>query len=384
MVGLDDPWSAQLEFLWHRLDLELRTLIGFPGARDVDWNLFRRWIMRPLNAFGDPDSDPRWANHAREYERQVVTWVGDLFRAPADRWGYVTSGGTEGIIAGLRLARAAHPGAVVYYSAAAHACVPDAAELLRMLAVPVDVDGGGEMDYGDLARKARAYPGRPAVVVATVGTTMTEATDNTHRIHAALNAAGVGDRYLHVDAALAGIPLALLDDGDRPAALDMTNSRVDSLSISGHKFLAVPMPCGVVIARRSHRDLIARPVVYTSTVSSTVLGSRCGHTILMLWWVLHRYGLDGHRLRAVLARDLASYLVDRLTESGHLAWRHPHSMTVVLRRPPAAIVQRWQLATAGEWSHVVTMPGVTRDVLDQFLEELRDADPTAVNRRAAA
>ncbi len=51
---------------------------------------------------------------------------------------------------------------------------------------------------------------RPAVVVATAGTTMTEAVDSTARIAQILDRHGVRDRHIHVDTALSGTPLALV------------------------------------------------------------------------------------------------------------------------------------------------------------------------------
>jgi histidine decarboxylase len=70
--------------------------------------------------------------------------------------------------------------------------------------VIVPADDCGEMDYDALALAAEARADRPAIIVATVGTTMTEAVDDVARIHAALDRAGVPSRHIHVDGALSG------------------------------------------------------------------------------------------------------------------------------------------------------------------------------------
>jgi hypothetical protein len=37
------------------------------------------------------------------------------------------------------------------------------------------------------------------------------------------------------------------------------------------------------------------------------------------------------------------------------------------------VTDRWVLATRDEWSHLITMPGVGRDVVDEFLYDLEAA-----------
>jgi histidine decarboxylase len=53
-----------------------------------------------------------------------------------------------------------------------------------------------------------------------------------------------------------------------------------------------------------------------------------------------------------------------------VAWRHKHAFTVVIKAPSPAMIRRWALATTGEWSHIVCVPGVTTEVIDRFVDEL--------------
>jgi histidine decarboxylase len=126
-----------------------------------------------------------------------------------------------------------------------------------------------------------------------------------------------------------------------------------------------------VILRRSLRDRISRTDA-VNTPTTVITGTRNGHAALVLWYSLRRLGLDGLRERAERARDLADYLARRLAEIGWSAWHHPHSLTVLLKTPPAELTHRWRLAASEEWSRVVCLPGVTRDQIDRFLADLRD------------
>jgi histidine decarboxylase len=358
-----------------RIEEARPTLIGFPAATDfVDFTLLTHLLGgQLLNNVGDPWQDGIYPNHTKDMERDVVAILADLLRAPADdRWGYVTTGATEGNLYALYLARQLHPDAIVYHSSAAHYSLPKAVHLLGMQSVVVRADDSGEIDYSDLADQARRHRDRPAVIVANVGTTMTEAVDDVHRISTVLDACGIQNRYIHADAALAGIPLALLDPAARPG-FDFADG-ADSVIVSGHKFVGVPFACGVVVVRRSLRSAAAeRNVAYIGGHDATITGSRNGHAPVLLWYALDRHGTDGLRRRAEAARELAAYTQTQLARLGWESFRNPYAMTVALKTPPAAVTDHWALPSEEGWSHIVCMPGLRRSQIDRFIQELGDA-----------
>jgi len=364
--------TAVLAALRERLDRAHDTDIGFPGAVDFDYSDLAPFFGYLLNNVGDPYVDGVGVRHTKELEREVVEFFADLFHAPPDdRWGYVTTGGTEGNGSGLHLARTLHPDAIVYHSNAAHYSIPKAIDRLGLTSVVIGAGRDGEIDYTDLRLAAGEYRRRPAIVVANIGTTMTEAIDDVSKISLVLDDVGIGDRHIHADAALAGVPLALLDRHCRPG-FDLADG-ADSVSVSGHKFIGSPFPCGVLITRRSVRERIGRPVDYISSVDATTGGSRSGHAPLFLWYALRRHGVDGLRARAQKSRDLAAYTVSRLASIGVAAWRNPHAFTVVIETPPAVITNRWTLASSQGLSHVICMPGITREQIDAFVADLATA-----------
>ncbi len=373
MAGELGPLLAELDALAARLEAARPCNIGFPGATDFDYSaLAPLFIHHLLNNVGDPYVDGVAANHTKAMEREVVNFIADLLRAPADdRWGYVTTGASEGTLYALHLARSLHPGAVVYHSDAAHASVAKAVELLAMPSIVVRTNTTGEMDYDDLADQLARRRDRAAVVVATIGTTMTEAVDDVRRITALLDELAMRRRFVHADAALSGIPLALLDPGGRPG-FDFADG-ADSLIVSGHKFIGSPIPCGVVVVKASHRTRLASSLAYTGSPDVTITGSRSGHAPLVLWYALRRLGVEGLRARADDSRALAEYTVQSLVDSGWPAWRRPHAFTVVLDTPPPAVTTTWVLASHGGVSHIVCMPGVTRKQIDAFVADLTAA-----------
>ncbi|WP_338823151.1 MULTISPECIES: pyridoxal-dependent decarboxylase [Bradyrhizobium] len=101
----------------------------------------------------------------------------------------------------------------------------------------------GEISYDHLAQEAARDRKRPAVVVANRGTTMKEGRDDTLKIRAVLRDVGIDAIYVHSDAALCGAYAALLSP--RPA-FDFADG-ADSITVSGHKCLGAPRPCGIVL-----------------------------------------------------------------------------------------------------------------------------------------
>jgi histidine decarboxylase len=356
------------------LDEDRLTNIGYPSTFDIDYRRLWPFFNRVLNNIGDPYSGatPYPANTKR-LEREVVEWFANLLHAPSsDRWGYVTTGGTEGNEYGLLLGRERFPDAVTYYSAAAHYSIPKLLGKLRMPGVCVQALADGRMNLRDLASAVRARRHLPVIVLATVGTTMTEAVDDVTSIRRTLDRIPVGRVHVHADAALSGLPLGLLERGERPG-FDLADG-ADSVCVSGHKFVGCPFPCGVVVTRATLMQRLAGAVPYIGA-DTTLSGSRSGHAPLVLWYALCTHGTDGLRERAVSARAVAGYAVAQIREAGWPVWRNPHALTVVLDTPPGWVRAKWSLASHGGLSHVVCLPGVTTDQIDALVKDLSSCGP---------
>ena len=363
MTGLAEVWQ-DLARARHRC-------IGFPVATDVSFTDLLPFQAAFSNNLGDPESEGRWPCHTKQVERDVIAAFVALFGgSTAHSWGYVTGGGsTEGVLHGMWLGVERFPAARVYFSAAAHYCVPKAARLLRAPVAVIPVDAGGEMRYDRLAAAVRDHREVPALVVATLGTTMTEAVDDVAMIHAALDTAGAVGRFVVVDSALSGPALAL-DGGPTADLLAHQRGGADHVCFSSHKSFGTPHVAGVALTHRDHVQHLARRVDYLGGTDTTISGSRSGQAPLELAHVLARFGLDGLRHRSHAARLVAEHAVTRLNRVGWPAWRHPHAWTAVFAAPPATVVERWSLPTSGGIAHIVCAPGITTDLIDEFVTDL--------------
>jgi histidine decarboxylase len=206
----------------------------------------------------------------------------------------------------------------------------------------------------------------PPIILVNIGTTMHGAVDDLVRIRAILADLAIARYYLHADAALSGMILPWVDD-PQPFGFD---AGVDSIAVSGHKFIGSPMPCGVVLARQRHVDRVARAVEYVGCRDTTIAGSRNALAPLVLWSALQRRGEAGLRRRAQRSLALADYAKARLQAAGIAAWRHRNSITVVFPRPGERVIARWQMAPSRNIAHLITMPHVTRATVDAVVAEI--------------
>ncbi|MGW1072947.1 histidine decarboxylase [Streptomyces sp. NPDC002537] len=366
-VPAGDAWGDT--WLLHEHSERLRklrsTFLGYPVNLDVDYRSFGGMLDVLWNTVGDPGaSDPARVDR-QPFERHVVRFLARLAGAdPARVYGYVTSGGAEGNVFGIHTGRRRLPDAPLYCSAAAHYTVERIAELLRMDLIRVPCRRDGSLDPRALQDACGRRAGRGAVAVATVGTTMLGGIDDLPAIHEAL--APAGESHLHVDAALGGLLAAF--SPHRPAwGFD---AGADTLTISGHKLIGTPVPCGIAMARH-HLVPHCGPHDYLGATDATLACSRNALTPMLLWYALRRLGSRGLATRVRHCLATAEYACERLAALGRQPWRHPSSTTVVFERPPAPVCRRWHLATSGNIAHLVAMPHVTRTMIDRFCDDLR-------------
>ena len=198
---------------------------------------------------------------------------------------------------------------------------------------------------------------------------MRGAVDNLDQIKSIFEEFAIQSHYIHADAALSGMILPFVDD---PQPWDFA-AGVDSISISGHKLIGAPVPCGVALARKTHVDRIARSVEYVGVNDTTILGSRSAFSPLILWFALKRLHEEGLEEIVKGSLDAAGYAITALANYGIEAWRNKNSITVVFPRPPKELMKKWVIAPDGEISHIITLPHVTREIIDEFASDFAEA-----------
>jgi len=353
------------------LEIKSENHMGYPYNLDFDYTGMKDLDGFSINNLGDPFIESNYGVHSRCFEVAVLDWFAGLWDIERkDYWGYITACGTEGNLQGIYLGRENLPDGVLYSSEESHYSVFKAARMYRMDYEKVGCNVDGTIDIGEL-KKAIGKPGRverPIIVNANIGTTMKGGVDDLDEIIRVLKESG-REFYIHCDGALAGVMIGVMHGGE--GYLSFAKKPIGSISVSGHKFIGSPVPCGIIVTRMEHIRALARDIDYINSRDATIMGSRNGHTPLYLWYALVKKGLVGIKDDVDLCIMNAAYLARIMTERGvENVMLNKWSCTVVFRAPDnIELIRKWQLACSGGICHIVVMPNIKREKMLEFLEE---------------
>lgn len=363
-TGIEKKLNSLIENITEARD----SFLGYPVSKDFDYSPLYDFLKLPINNLGDPFEKSTYKVHTHKIEKDVVDFFAKLFRAdPKDYWGYVTNGGSESNLYGLYLAREMYPKGMVYFSESTHYSVKKNIHLLNIPSIVIKSQENGEIDYSDLENTLQFNRHKPAIILTTFGTTMKEAKDDVCKVKNILKKLAIHDHYIHCDAALSGTYAPFIK---KRIPFDFKDG-ADSISISGHKFIGSPMPCGVIITKRSSRDRISKGISYIGSLDTTITGSRNGHSPLFLWYAIKIMGKKGLKKRYLHCLSVAEYCKNELLKIGIKAWSNPSAITVVFPKTSIKLKTKWQLATEGDVTHIICMPNVTKKQIDEFIKDIK-------------
>ncbi len=388
-------------------------VLGYPINMNDPCEEFFAWRAKlfrtGINAFafnnvGNPFKASPIPYNTHDFERDTICSFGQLFAFPEnDTWGFLSHSGTDSNMHGMYLGRTLLKGRhgilpKAYFTREAHYSVQILRDLLGLEAEVVETLPDGAMDPDDLAQRLARNSDRPALVVATVGTTFKGAIDDLDAIRMKLIA---HPSYLHVDAALFGGYLPFTNHASeivhcsRPL---QDTGRYDSIAVSCHKFFGFPSPAGLFITRQSlyeeFNDLFSRihNPEYIHQVPGTITCSRDAVKPAEFFFFTTPSARDRQMEDAQSMLRNTSELVDQLhshfPQLGAVR-ANSHSNTVYFRDPGDAMIKKYSLATMHmtvnsrpeRFAHIVVMPHVTQNILAEFLTDLESRTKKVACRR---
>ncbi len=309
---------------------------------------------------------------ANEMERHTLAWLGARFGLPADSIATFTSGGSEANLTAVVVAltrafpeygehglRSLSGDPAVYLTAETHHGFNKIAHMAglgrRNLRI-VATDSEFRMDAGDLSRRVaedRRNGLLPFMVIGTGGTTAAGIIDPLPEIGRFSKEQGM---WFHADAAYGGSAVVSPSLRHWLAGTELA----DSITCDAHKWLSVPMGCGIFFCR--HRDAVAQ--AFRSDVTYMPAKSTGADAFATFDPLTH----SPQWSRRFIGLKLFMALAERGEEGYAAMLEHQVRMGNVMR----------ELLVAGGWRIVNSTPlpviCFTRDglVTSQLLAELRE------------
>lgn len=376
--------TSVIEEYKRKLEERTRTHMGYPYNLDFDYGPLECLQKFMINNLGDPFIESNYGVHSREFEIGVLHWFARLWEIEVeDSWGYVTNCGTEGNLHGILVGRETLPDGILYSSVESHYSVFKAARMYRMDAVKIHTLHSGEMDYDHFRELLLRNQDKPAIVNVNIGTTVRGAVDDLDKVIDILQECGFNeDRfYIHCDGALFGMMIPFV----KKAPMVSFKKPIGSVSVSGHKFVGAPVPCGVVMTRMKLIRSVSSEVEYLNSRDATIMGSRNGHAPIYLWYTLTLKGYEGISKDVEKCLRNAHLLRKMLHEAGIETMLNELSSTVVFERPEEEeFIKKWQLACESDIAHVVVMPNISVPKLETFVSELIESRAKMAATKAKA
>ncbi len=233
-------------------------------------------------------------------QSEVVGWTASLLHGPDTASGFLTSGGTESILCGVKAARergriersVTEPEMVL--PASAHAAFHKAAHLFGIKVHKVDVKADWTADVEAMAN----FVNENTVLV--VGSAPQYPQGVVDDIPAIAALAQSVDANCHVDACMGGFVLPFVEMLGRDVPVwDFRVDGVSSISADIHKLGYAPKGVSVIVHRtkelRRYQTFIFDDWLGGFYASPNMQGTRSGLPMAAAWAVMQQLGVDGYK-----------------------------------------------------------------------------------------
>jgi tyrosine decarboxylase/aspartate 1-decarboxylase len=320
--------------------------------------------------------DPELCPGTKEIESRYIAFISKLLHAPKTSAGQIVSGGTEGNITAMWIAKQLSGKKEILLPTSAHFSFQKIASLMDMKLVEVPVTKEYVMDVSRLKKKISK---NTVAVVGLAGSTelgtidpIPEMSDFCFDEHI----------FLHVDAAFGGFVIPFLKKLHYTAPnFDFRLKGVCSISIDSHKMGYAAIPLGTLIVRRKQwLESISVDSPYISCEKQAgMLGTRSGAPVAAAYAVAQYLGQDGYKKMVESCMDVTQYTKNRITTLGLSLVMEPTMNVIGVRlMKPGVVVKKlseqgWRVNKVERLSciRLVLMPQITKQIIDEFIPVLQ-------------
>ncbi len=355
-----------------KMDLEYSKILGTMNSKPEDdlIGIYSDFLETNLG-------DPKKFLGTKEIENRLIQMVLDLFNAPKSAGGRVVSGGTEGNIMAVVLAKNLSRGNELIIPDYAHFSFQKISKIMNIKLKVVDASKDYVMDPKILSKSITK---NTFAVVTIAGTTELGLIDPIPEISDICYDNSV---FLHVDAAFGGFIIPFLKDvGYDIPDFDFSLKGVSTISADGHKMGGCAVPLGFFLSREEewfNRIGVKTPYVSTD-YQSTILGTRSGGSVAYGYAKFNLLGKEGFRDVARRCMELRKYTEKKLKEKGFSLFIEPVLNVLAVRVESLDYVVKrlyekgWGVNPIKRLSsfRLVMMPYLKKEMIDNFVDDLEN------------
>jgi tyrosine decarboxylase/aspartate 1-decarboxylase len=320
--------------------------------------------------------DPELCPGTKEIESRYIAFISKLLHAPKTSAGQIVSGGTEGNITAMWIAKQLSGKKEIVLPTSAHFSFQKIASLMDMKLVELPVTKEYVMDVTQVKRKIR---NTTAAVVGLAGSTELGTIDPLPEISEICSDEHI---FFHVDAAFGGFVIPFLKKLKyKVPDFDFRLTGVCSISIDSHKMGYAAIPLGTLIVRKKQwlESISVDSPYISSEKQAGMLGTRSGAPVAAAYAVAQYLGFEGYKQMVESCMDVTRYTEERIGELGlSLVMKPTMNVIGVKLKKPGLVVRKlseqgWRVNKIERLSciRLVLMPQITKQIIDEFIPVLQ-------------
>lgn len=286
----------------------------------ISLDIIKKYIHLNSNNIGIHTRFGEGLNGTRYLEKQALGMLAGLYNGRALD-GYITSGGTEGNICGLRigrniLKRENNQSPTVICSELTHHSIEKACEILDIKLEKLPISLNYIMDLEQLESTIVRMLGegnKNFIIVSTAGYYSVGTIDNIKGISELIEKLQFKYKdiriYHHLDAAYGGF---IIPFSNPKVEFDFRNLKLHSMTVDPHKIGLMPYGCGVFLCRKGLIDTGQIKAEKSGVIDETIIGSRAGVYAASLYANLLSFGKDGYKNIINTCLDNTNYFINEI------------------------------------------------------------------------
>ncbi len=321
---------------------------------------------------GDPELFPG----TKEIEFKLITFISELLNAPKTAIGQIISGGTEGNITAMWLAKRLTGKKEIILPESAHFSFQKIASLMDMKLVSVPLN---EHYYVDITKIKDKINENTAAILGIAGSTELGTIDPIPELSEICLDENL---FFHVDAAFGGFVIPFLKDlnFDVPE-FDFRLKGVSTISLDAHKMGYSAIPLGTIVIRDKKwlDEISVESHCISSRKQAGILGTRSGGPVAAAYAVARYLGRDGYRKVVENCMNITKYTEEKIMEMGLTLVTKPtmNVLGVKMKNVPEFVKKLseygWKVNKIDRLSciRIVIMPQTTKKIIDEFIPVFR-------------